>query len=164
MLRFIALHSADAKILWCKTTTPDIDGTKLVGHRLTDWSDTDEHREQLRTSLSRCIVYHEPVELTTFLNFGGQRVILKLATHCLTLQGVAAITTANVVPTSVLSLSERENECLALLAKGRTTKQIGRQLRISPSTVETHLSRAKVKLGVRTHDALLAYALDYLRD
>jgi two-component system, NarL family, nitrate/nitrite response regulator NarL len=47
-------------------------------------------------------------------------------------------------------LTGRERQILSLVAEGLTVKQVGRRLRISPRTVETHLSNLYRKLGVRT--------------
>lgn len=45
-------------------------------------------------------------------------------------------------------LSERQKQCLELVAKGHTSKQIGRILNLSPSTVDNHLNAAVERLGV----------------
>lgn len=45
-------------------------------------------------------------------------------------------------------LSERQRQCLELVASGYTSKQIGRELQISPSTVDNHLSAALERLGM----------------
>lgn len=45
-------------------------------------------------------------------------------------------------------LSERQRQCLELVALGYTSKQIGRQLHIAPSTVDNHLSAALERLGM----------------
>lgn len=44
-------------------------------------------------------------------------------------------------------LSERQKQCLELVAKGHTSKQIGRILNLSPSTVDNHLNTAVERLG-----------------
>src|SRR5262249_32610439 len=46
------------------------------------------------------------------------------------------------------TLSARETEVLALVARGLTNVQIGRALFVSEATVKTHLMRACAKLGV----------------
>ncbi len=51
-------------------------------------------------------------------------------------------------------LSEREREVAALVADGRTNREIGAALFISPKTVEKHLARVFVKLGVRNRSAV----------
>ena len=47
-----------------------------------------------------------------------------------------------------LGLSPRECEILALLASGRSNKELARALSISPNTVKTHLARVYEKLEV----------------
>jgi predicted ATPase/DNA-binding CsgD family transcriptional regulator len=56
------------------------------------------------------------------------------------------------------SLSEREQEVLQLVAQGLTNKAIGRQLFISASTVDYHLSSVFNKLGVDTRAQAVAVA------
>lgn len=57
-------------------------------------------------------------------------------------------------------LTERELEVLSLLAKGRSNKEIARELWLGESTVKTHVSHVLRKLGAndRTRAALMAVA------
>ena len=48
-----------------------------------------------------------------------------------------------------LGLTPRECEILGLLAAGRSTKEIARQLEISPNTAKTHLAKVYQKLAVQ---------------
>lgn len=48
-----------------------------------------------------------------------------------------------------LGLTARECQILGLLACGRSTKEIARQLDISPNTAKTHLARVYEKLEVQ---------------
>jgi DNA-binding CsgD family transcriptional regulator len=48
-----------------------------------------------------------------------------------------------------LGLSMRELEVLALLAAGRSNKEIARQLEVSPNTVKSHVGKLFEKLGAR---------------
>lgn len=47
-------------------------------------------------------------------------------------------------------LTPREREVAALVVEGRTSKQIGRQIGLSPRTVEMHRSRLMRKFGAST--------------
>lgn len=58
----------------------------------------------------------------------------------------------------VARLTPREKEVLTLITSGKTNKEIGRDLSISPATVKVHVERVIAKLGVsdRTEAAVLA--------
>ena len=51
-------------------------------------------------------------------------------------------------------LTEREVMCLCLLADGKTAKEAGQYLRLSPRTIEFYLRNIKRKTGFRTKDEL----------
>lgn len=56
-------------------------------------------------------------------------------------------------------LTDREGECLHLVAKGKTDSEIGSILKISPRTVRFHVGNAKAKLGVTTRIQAIAKQL-----
>jgi DNA-binding NarL/FixJ family response regulator len=61
---------------------------------------------------------------------------------------------------SVFSLlSQREREVLQFMAEGKTTKQIGQLLHISPKTVEGHRLRLMAKLNMDSVAKLTKYAI-----
>jgi DNA-binding NarL/FixJ family response regulator len=70
---------------------------------------------------------------------------------------VQASRPAEADPASVLST--REREVLQLLAEGRTSKDIGAQLHIAVTTVETHRRQIMRKLKIRTVAELTKYAI-----
>ena len=61
---------------------------------------------------------------------------------------------------STLLLTPRENEVSALVCRGHTNNQIGKELGISSSTVKRHLGSVFEKQGVSTRSALVASMLD----
>jgi DNA-binding CsgD family transcriptional regulator len=59
----------------------------------------------------------------------------------------------------VSSLSAREREVTALLANGKSNKQIGTMLTISTRTVESHRARIMLKLDLHSVSELVRYAV-----
>ena len=59
-----------------------------------------------------------------------------------------------------LYLTTREQEVVALVAKGLTNRQIAAHLVIAESTAETHLARIFKKLGLRSRTQLTVWAND----
>ncbi|WP_084177023.1 LuxR family transcriptional regulator [Labrenzia sp. DG1229] len=56
-------------------------------------------------------------------------------------------------------LTNREKECLILLANGKRTAQIADKLNIQSVTVDLHMRNAREKLGARTREQALAVAI-----
>ncbi len=54
-----------------------------------------------------------------------------------------------------ISFSPRQRQCLALLYRGKTAKEIGRVLSLSHRTVEYYLDHIKMKLGCHTRNELI---------
>lgn len=60
-------------------------------------------------------------------------------------------------------LAEREQQVLRLVALGRTDKEIGGQLYISPRTVQNHLTKIRHKTGLQRRSELARWAADHAR-
>ena len=86
----------------------------------------------------------------------AQRGRLRLEDHADTAQAPAAPS-----PVASLGLTRRETEVLALLAEGRTNRQIGQALFITEKTASLHVSHILAKLGVagRGEAAAVAHRL-----
>ena len=69
---------------------------------------------------------------------------------------------ASPSPTASFGLTRREAEVLALVAAGRTNRQIGAELFITEKTASVHVSRILAKLGVagRGQAAAVAHRLE----
>jgi len=57
------------------------------------------------------------------------------------------------------TLTDREREVLQMTAEGKTASEIGKQLSISPRTVELHRGRMMDKMGFHRQTELVRYAL-----
>ncbi len=60
-------------------------------------------------------------------------------------------------------LTKREIEVLALVAEGKTTKEIASQLTISPPTVKTHIRNIYSKLEVANRAEVISVAKRYVK-
>jgi DNA-binding CsgD family transcriptional regulator len=76
-----------------------------------------------------------------------------------TLSRGAAVQETLLQPAATSSLSAREREVMRLVAQGLSSRAIGQQLFISPSTVNHHLTAIFNKLGVNTRAQAVAEAL-----
>lgn len=56
-------------------------------------------------------------------------------------------------------LTDREMEVFELLGHGKSAHEIGRQLNISPRTVDAHRSHIREKLGISDSNALMRHAV-----
>ena len=87
----------------------------------------------------------------------ARRARLDLAPHA----AVAAPASGASTPAEQLGLTPREVEVLALVAAGRSNRQIAQALFISPKTASVHVSNILAKLGVagRVEAAAIAHRL-----
>ncbi len=61
----------------------------------------------------------------------------------------------------VAGLTGREVDVLVQVARGLTTKEIGRTLRLSPKTIDNHIQSIYAKLGVNTRGGATLFALEH---
>jgi DNA-binding CsgD family transcriptional regulator len=60
---------------------------------------------------------------------------------------------------SLLGLSPRELEVVALIGQGRTSKEIAKELVITERTADTHAGHIRDKLGLRSRAEIAAWAV-----
>jgi DNA-binding CsgD family transcriptional regulator len=64
-----------------------------------------------------------------------------------------------VASETAASLSSQQRTILRLLASGLSSAEIGQQLHVAATTVDTHRSRIRKRVGLTTPDALMRFAL-----
>lgn len=57
------------------------------------------------------------------------------------------------------TLTSRQRDCLVLVARGKSDREIGAELGISDQTVHKHIEAAKKRYAVSTRMQLVVYAL-----
>ena len=61
---------------------------------------------------------------------------------------------------SPLTLTEKQENCLFLLIRGKSIKEIAKILRVSPRTIECHMDALKRKLNCQNKSDLIEQAID----
>ncbi|WP_405143544.1 response regulator transcription factor [Sphaerisporangium sp. NBC_01403] len=91
---------------------------------------------------------------------GGQVLLAPEAAEAmLTGLDVPAGTEAPAEHAPIAVLTEREREVLALIASGRSNREIARELVVAEKTVKTHVSNVLMKLGVQDRTQAALYAV-----
>jgi DNA-binding response OmpR family regulator/DNA-binding CsgD family transcriptional regulator len=149
--------NADGVILWA---TPQ--AHQLVTRR---GPLTDTQREQLQSQLSSWISHRpdpghgmdlgclaEPLRVQFLVLIDGKEYLLRLA-------AVVSAETDTETLRAHYPLTVREAEVLLWIAKGKTNREIGLILEMSPRTVNKHLEQIFRKLGVENRTSAAACAL-----
>ncbi|MFG1697051.1 response regulator [Nonomuraea sp. NPDC049309] len=94
---------------------------------------------------------------------GGQVLLAPEAAEAvLTSPGPASpgtVSSGNGPAPGPVPLTEREREVLALIAAGRSNREIARSLAVAEKTVKTHVSNVLMKLGVQDRTQAALYAV-----
>ncbi len=95
----------------------------------------------------------------------GEAILAPALTRRLVERFVAAPPPATGRPPALATLSERELDVFALLARGRSNAEIAQALFLGEATVKTHVNRILTKLDLRdrVHAVVLAYESGYLQ-
>ncbi len=95
----------------------------------------------------------------------GDAILAPALTRRLVERFVAAPPPSTGTPTALRSLSERELEVFALLARGLSNAEIAADLFLGDATVKTHVARILTKLGLRdrVQAVVLAYESGFLQ-
>jgi DNA-binding CsgD family transcriptional regulator len=70
---------------------------------------------------------------------------------------MAACILGKQIPVELSRLTNRERQCVELLAQGVETRDVARELDVSVSTIHTHLKRAREKLGLPNVESLISF-------
>lgn len=123
----------------------------------------DRGRELIKIANTKKIIIPNKFETAAEINDEGNPCLIQNNIHAEFIANtpIKKIQVANQLNTS---LSRRELDCIAELLQGKTLKEIGNHLGISPRTVETHVNNIKEKLQCRSKSELIRYLTRYRFD
>jgi DNA-binding CsgD family transcriptional regulator len=116
---------------------------------------TPESQERAKEALGRVATLREAQNITVE-NQAGKH--LRLWLWPLDSPQLAICALGMEVPAALKELTDRELECLELMAQGLESKEIAERLDVSLSTLHTHMKRAREKLGLPGVEALISFA------
>jgi DNA-binding response OmpR family regulator len=155
--RFLLATDAAAKLLWCTPKAKQllVELFPSVAHQGTSLpAAISEQIKQLRQpgakASARLEVGQRRIELS-FLSSIGPELLFRLAE-------VTAGGDEQLLQ-QTLQLTSREAEVLLWISRGKSNREIGEILNISPRTVNKHLEQVFVKLGVENRAAAAARAV-----
>jgi DNA-binding NarL/FixJ family response regulator len=90
----------------------------------------------------------------------GEALLAPRITRRLIAQVTTQRTAERAAEERLAPLTEREREVLALVGRGLSNEEIGRELFLSPATARTHVSHALAKLGARDRAQLVVIAYE----
>ncbi len=144
------LHYPDGRIALqiARNRIDDGNDAPYLGTFPWEWA-APQFRELMKTAIARAII-GQPIgpiryELDPDKFAGGAWIVESNWIHAPS-KDTPAMGVSRVWSAVVDNLSPRERE-IARLLPDHTVKQIGRALKISPSTIETHRGRIGVKVG-----------------
>jgi DNA-binding CsgD family transcriptional regulator len=150
---FVLLCDWRGHVVWSSTPNLSISGGDLAWQNL-----APDSQRQAQETLARVAMLRQPQTLAV-VNQEGMHFRCWL--WPLDAPETAVCALCREVPSTLDELSDRELECLQLLAQGLPTKTIAEQLDLSTSTLHTHLSRARTKLNLDNLEALISFAARY---
>jgi DNA-binding NarL/FixJ family response regulator len=75
-----------------------------------------------------------------------------------------ATTDAPATGSPLVALTDREHDVFLMIGKGMPAREIAARLNLSSKTVDAHRENIKAKLGFRSGQELLRYAMQYTMD
>jgi len=150
---FVMLCDWRGHVIWSSRSSPYWQVGDLAWINL-----QHESQEKAKSQFSRVVTLREKssIEVTN-----QQEARFRCWMWPLDSPDVAVCVLGMEVPVALSRLTERELECLELLAQGIETRDIAAQLKVSVSTVHTHLKRSREKLGLPNVETLISFAARY---
>ena len=122
------------------------------------WVRKSEHAFRSFSEIPRPFL---PLEINCGTSLVRMRLLRNGVHRTIAMEEVSAPITAEQLVS--LGLSKRESEVLAWVGQGKTNEEIGRILECSRRTVQKHLERIYIKLGVENRTAAAMTAADTAR-
>jgi DNA-binding NarL/FixJ family response regulator len=172
-----AMQAGEIDVALVDVRMPDADGLELLHNMKQSWPDVPvimltsfDHAHYVRRALAEGAAGYmlkdatpEDLEqaIRVALSGGGNVLSPRVIQNLFEASEGAGSENGEVASRPATSLTQRETDILALLAEGRSNRDISRALYLSEKTVKAHLAAIFRKLGVtnRTQAAMVAVSM-----
>jgi DNA-binding CsgD family transcriptional regulator len=154
----IALHDAHGTIVWISAAPEGATVEEALGTHPWDWA-AEREKSRVKAYFSTAITVGETQCFYAQVVVAGRELTLDCRIDPTGIEGVPIISRTRVLDHKVSLLTEREKEVAALTARGLRASQIGEELGISRSTVDSHRSALRKKLKAKTLAEVALFAM-----
>lgn len=154
----IALHDAHGVIVWISAAPQGATVEEALGTHPWDWA-AEHEKSRVKAYFSTAITVGEPQCFYAKVVVAGRELTLDCRIDPTGIEGVPIISRTRVLDHKVSLLTEREKEVAVLTARGLSASQIGEELGISRSTVDSHRSALRRKLKARSLAQVALFAM-----
>jgi DNA-binding NarL/FixJ family response regulator len=149
--RFLLATDRAGRVLWCTPKAKELLADSSVQRALTE--QITRLRQQAGTAQPRTVldIGARRLEIAVLSSIGPNEWLFRLSETALGIE--------EEVLQKTLSISERESEVLLWVSRGKSNREIGEILTISPRTVDKHLEQIFTKLGVANRASAAARAV-----
>lgn len=149
--RFLLATDRAGRVLWCTPKAKQLLADPTVQRALTE--QLMRLRQPTGASQPRAVldVGTRRLEIAVLSSIGPNEWLFRLTETALGVE--------EQVLQKTLSISERESEVLLWVSRGKSNREIGQILTISPRTVDKHLEQIFAKLGVANRASAAACAV-----
>ena len=153
----------DGRIAYCPDASPaansaGLPGESWIGHFVWDTGHPSQALK-IRTAFAECLLTGKTQWTESVSEFGGTVEHWRSRYERVT-QPVAVIVHAQLLEeVDDRSLTQRERQIARMVRDDNTIAQIAETLRLTESTVTTHLSNIRTKLGVQTNAGIAVWAV-----
>ena len=148
----------------CDSAKAALDPDDAVGRQLGSDTASEEEGRLLRATFAECLYSGEPHKCVVTDETGRrvqcrfEKVVQNSGRTLRSDDEVVAIALACDLPEQV-ELSEREREIVRLICRDMSNAEIAGELKIKPTTIETHRQNIRKKLGVKGTSGIVLYAV-----
>lgn len=154
----IALHDAHGAIVWISAAPEGTTVEEALGTHPWDWA-AEREKSRVKAYFSTAITVEEPQCFFAQVVVAGRELTLDCRIDPTGIERAPIISRTRVLDHKVSLLTEREKEVAVLTARGLSASQIGEQLGISRSTVDSHRSALRKKLKAKTLAEVALFAI-----